>query len=219
MTRLKLTPINTLGAEFKRTKSEKAFKEIYDRLRGGVINYYSNFGKDHQIVEDSYNEAMISFWANIDKLDIVNYSVSTNVYLKTKQSIIRHNLKKERSTGSGGGHLQETSDISDNISFANNDIANGKHAKYVNAINSRITISDEDVYIDAESRHIFWSLVKKAKFFDIVYDHYYNGLKYKELADKYKIEIQIVKNRVFHGKKQIKQILKKEYAEISKIFD
>jgi len=219
MSRLKLTPINTLGAEFKRTKSEKAFKEIYDRLRGGVINYYSNFGKDHQIVEDSYNEAMISFWANIDKLDIVNYSVSTNVYLKTKQSIIRHNLKKERATGNGSDFMQENSEISDNISFTNVDVASGKHGKYINAINSRVTLSDEDVYIDNETRNIFWSLVKKAKFFEIVYDHYYNGLKYKELANKYNIEIQIVKNRIFHGKKQIKQILTKEYEEISKIFD
>ena len=219
MSRLKLTPINTLGAEFKRTKSEKAFKEIYDRLRRGVINYYSNFGKDHQIVEDSYNEAMISFWANIDKLDIVNYSVSTNVYLKTKQSIIRHNLKKERATGSGNDFMQENSEISDNISFSNDDAVNGKYGKYANAINSRVTLSDEDVYIDNESRNVFWALVRKAKFFDIVYDHYYNGLKYKELADKYNIEIQIVKNRVFHGKKQIKQILIKEYEEISQIFD
>ena len=220
MSKSKLTPINVLGEEFKKTKSEKAFKEIYDRLRGGVINYYANFGKDHQIVEDAYNEAMISFWTNIDKLDIENFSVSTNIYLKTKQGIIRHNLKKERTTGSNNDFLQENSEVCDNVSYNSEQaIVTGKHGKYVDAINNRVSQSHEDDFIQEESINMFWQIVKSAKFYDIVYDHYYNGLKYKELAEKYGVDIQIIKNRIFHGKKQIKELITKEYEEISKIFD
>lgn len=216
----KRLPINALGAEFKKTKSEKAFKEIYERLREGVIKYYSNFGKDHQIVEDAYNEAMISFWVNIDKLDIENYSVSTNIYLKTSQSIMKQNSSKIKTTGEGDETIYKSKEEQASISNHNSsNIVVGKHGKYVDAINTKVSESYEDEYIKREDIKLFWNVIRSAKFYDIIYDHYYNGLKYKELATKYEVDIQIVKNRIFHGKKQIKELLKKEYEEISKIFD
>lgn len=219
----KAVSITSLGVEFKKTKSEKIFKEIYERLKTGVINYYSNFGKDHQVVEDAYDEAMISIWRDIDKLDVENYSISTNVYMKTKQHIIRDNIRTVRSCGENSSMLLESPEIIDNVLINNqksgNAIILGKHAKYQQHMNEVVAISAEDSFIEEETSEMFWSAIKQCKFYEIIYDHYYHGLKYKELSEKYGVEIQIIKNRIHHGKKQIKNILNKEYENISKIFD
>ena len=66
---------------------------------------------------------------------------------------------------------------------------------------------------------MFWDLLKNAKFYDIMYDHYFNGLKYKELSEKYNVDMHIVKNRIFHGKKQAEQLLNNNYEETYTIFN
>ena len=222
MLKKKAMPISALGLEFKKTKSEKLFKAIYDRLKTGVIQYYSNFGKDHQIVEDAYDEAMISIWRDIDKIDVENYSISTNVYMKTKQHIIRDNIRTSRSCGDAGGIFVDSPDVVDNILANNlnggNTIILGKHAKYQTHMNELIAKSEEDLFIKEEEITNFWNSVDKSKFSDMIKDHYCEGLKYKELSEKYGVEIQIVKNRIHHGKKQIKKILNNDYEKVSKIF-
>jgi RNA polymerase sigma factor (sigma-70 family) len=224
MSKEKAMPITALGLEFKKTKSEKLFKLIYDRLKHGVIQYYSNFGKDHQLVEDAYNEAMISIWRDIDKLDVKNYSISTNVYMKTRQHIIKDNIRTTRSCGNAGGIFVDSPDIVDNLLANNlnsgNSIILGKHAKYQEHMNTLVGKSEEELFIKEEEITNFLNFIDKCNFSDIIKDHYIEGLKYKELSEKYDIEIQIVKNRIHHGKKQIKKkILNTNYEKVSKIFD
>lgn len=208
---MKKKSLTLLGKEFKSTKSEKSFKELYERLQRGVINYYSNFGKDRQLIEDAYEEAMVSIWANIDKLDVENYSISTSVYMKTKQCIIKANNKKVKTTGEGGLSFNENGEnwtldgtIYNNSIDSSNIVKVDKYQEYMC---NRVHKSQEDIYIETELLDEFWSMAKKCRFYNEIYDFYFNGFSHKELSNKYGVEIQIIKNRIFHGKKEIKQIL------------
>lgn len=216
-------PITTLGVEFKKTKSEKIFKEIYERVKPGVINYYSTFGKNHQLVEDAFEEAMISVWRDIDKLDVENFSISTNIYMKTRQHIIRDNIRTLRVCGESIDSMGESSEMAENILVNNHNSGNtiilGKHSKYQEYVNEVYCSSVEETFIVSEANQAFWDTVKKCKYFDVIYDHYFHGLKYKELCEKYNIDMQTVKNHIHHGKNQIKKILNIEYENIYKIFD
>jgi len=215
-----------LGKKFKETRSEKTFKEIYDRLRVGVINYYSTFGKDHQLIEDSYTEAMISIWSHPDKIDTEQYSISTSIYLKTRQNIIKQNKNRARCTGDGNSLV--INEDSDNFvqEIEREVLSAGGDVVKISSIQS----SFEDEIIEQEKSEIFWKYIKTIKNHDLIYDYYVNEMLYKELAvkyfndgkeftdpNKYSSALSTVKNRIRAGKKMLTQKIKEHEETIKSL--
>ena len=186
--------IKQLGIEFKATKSEKKFKMLFDAMRPSVLNYYKKFNNPIEVIEDAFNEAMISIWNDIDKLEVEQYSISTMVYLKTKQKILSLNKK------SGG-------------QYSNYDIDDPVVTNIVLSENSEsaesMTYDMQDDYIRDESVETLWegirSILNNETSFNILYDKYANNMKSKDIAEKYNTKEQNVLNRVFNAKKKIQE--------------
>jgi RNA polymerase sigma factor (sigma-70 family) len=186
---MKKVNIKQLGIEFKRTKSEKTFKQLFDACKPGTIAYYKKFQNPIELLEDCYNETFIAIWNDIDKYDVEKYSISTMIYLKMKQNIIRHYK-------SVGGQFQSV-DIDDPI------VVN----KVITQDMDEMTYNLEEDYIADESVDTLWSSIKtilnNETSYNILYDKYANNMKSKEIADKYETKLQNVLNRIFNAKKKI----------------
>jgi len=181
--------IKALGIKFKETKSEKTFKELFDACKPGTINYYQQFNNPIELLEDCYNETLISIWNDIDKLDVEKYSISTMIYLKMKQNLIRHYK------GTGG-------------QFSNCDIDDPAITNQVMSEDKGDLIFDlQEHYIKDESIDTLWNNIKtildNETTFNILYDKYANNMNSKEIAVKYDTKVQNVLNRIFNAKKKI----------------
>ena len=184
--------IKALGIQFKKTKSEKSFKLLFDTVKPSVINFFKKFDNSIEIIEDAYNETMISIWNDIDKIDVEKYSISTMIFLKAKQNIIRHYKKV-------GGQFSNY-DIDDPI-VSNNVI-------FENAISSdELSYDIQEDYIKNESIKTLWcgieNILDNDKSYNILYDKYVNNMKTKDLAIKYNTKLQNILNRIFNAKKKI----------------
>jgi len=183
----KKTNISQLGRDFKETKSEKLFKQLFDLCKPGVINYYQKYGNSVESIEDAYNESMISIWTDIDKLDVEKYSISTMIYLKTRQKLIR-TIDKENSNNT--------------FSMDSNNLTNKIHNE------APETISDlQEEYIEDENIDTFWGNVRDILdddiSYNILYDTFVEKLSGKDIAEKYTVNTQTVANRIFQAKKKI----------------
>jgi RNA polymerase sigma factor (sigma-70 family) len=188
---MKKVNISQLGRDFQKTKSEKTFKLLFDACKPGVMRYFQRVGVKNSIesIEDAYTETMISIWKDIDKLDVTNYSISTMVFLKTKQQLIR------TSTRNG-------------VDFINLDISESFVESMVeNSDNSEQSYCLEDDYIKEENITGFWGSVQRELnnpiSFEILFDKYALNMSTKDIAKKYNENEQNVLNRVFNAKKKL----------------
>ena len=164
--------IKELGIQFKETKSEKKFKELFDTCKTSVINYYKNFDNPLEVLEDAYNETMISIWNDIDKFDVEKYSISTMIFLKMKQNLIRH----YKSVGGQYNNIDIDDPVNTNIV---NDNSNSEELSY----------DIQDDYIKDESVNELWDGIKivlgNEISYNYLYEKYANQMKTKEIAKKY----------------------------------
>lgn len=196
----KKTNIKQLGRDFQKTKSQKIFKQIFDSCKPGVVNYYSKFKENSiEMIEDAYNETMISIWNDIDKIDVNTYSISTMIYLKTKQKLIRNSSKE---------NLTESYSIDAHT-------LNKVHENSIEPIISDI----ENEFIEDEKINTFWNSIKDVVgngiTYTILYDTYVNNLSGKDIAKKYNINTQIIANRIFQAKKKLQKESKIYYEYLN----
>ena len=180
--------IKQLGIELKATRSEKVFKDLYDACKKSVINYYLQYDKNTEdMLKDCYNEAMIAIWNGIHKYDVEKYSISTMIYLKTKQEIIRRNKEME-----GKFQMDIDDPIVTNIVVSESDDS---------------TYDMQEDYIRDESADQLWDSIRQIlgndMNFNLLYDKYINNMSTKDLASKYNTKEQNVLNRIFNSKKKI----------------
>lgn len=193
--------ISQLGRDFQKTKSQKTFKQIFDLCKPGIMNHYKKFNNSVEAIEDAYNESMISIWADIDKLDVTKYSISTMIYLKTKQKLIRANKLAQDSA--------ETSYSMENASTLYK----------VHAESDELVSNVEEEYIVDENVATLWDSVKDLLdddlSYNILYDTFVEKLSGKDIADKYNVNTQTVANRIFQAKKKIGKAntIKDEYID------
>ena len=223
MTVVKRKPIAQLGVELKNTKDEKILKELYERLHKSVIDQYKGLASDTQLLEDAYTEAITTVWQTIDKLDVETYSISTVIYLKTKQRILRQNKLKGRTTGnmnlfftsdSDNNHVDQVSNLR---SF--DSMIYDKYKRNDDFFSDKIDEGPESTLMKGEGEKVFWNVLSPCKYLDLIYDYYCLDVKYKDLAEKYDLSIQTVKNRIRAGKKQIYEILNGRNEEIIKLLN
>lgn len=195
--------IKQLGIQFQESKSEKAFKALFVACEKGVHNKFLQFGNSIELIEDCYNETMISIWNDIDKFDVHTYSISTMIYMKMTQNIIRHYK-------SVGGQFTKC-DIDDPI------IVN----KVVTENMGDFTFDLQDDFIRDENVDTLWNSIEQVldneTNFKFLYDKYARNMSTKDIATKYGTLPQNVLNRVFNAKKKLesnKQNYKNLYNEI-----
>jgi len=192
-----------LGLEFYNTRTEKSYKELYDKVRPGLKSYVWNILKDNEAVEDVLANTLLKLWTKIDQYK-PEYQITTWLYrIAFNESLgyIRERNKKYSLTS-----MQEF----------------GIEVDSTNSLNETLSILLEDAEMKSEAD--FWEEENelmsrynlalkcindlKPMYRDILADRLIGNMKYEDIADKYGVPLQTVKNRIRRGKTLVTESMK-----------
>lgn len=196
-----------LAIEFKNTRSDKVFAELYNKMQPGLRNYVLNIVKDSDIADDITSVTLTTVHQKIDQYD-ENYQISTWAYrIAYNQCIGWLRIKKSKvsmdSLRDSGMEASESGLLPFQSSF-----------EY-----DQEFMSVEDEY--AHQEHVleskFNKVVEAIKALPPMYrgymeERFLNNQSYESILEIMKerepgINHQTVKNRIFRGRRIIKNQL------------
>ena len=191
--------IQRLAEDFITQKTDKSFKNLFDRLRPGVLNHCYLILKEQELAEDAFLNTMAKIWTKIEQYndDRGNfstwcYNIARNESLLLLKSRKKYNsrtdieiefLSEKNTIGNMGGVYN----MEDDFSYA-----------FMNEEN------DMDV--------IYESVLSEIRelpdlYRDIMIDREINNMKYKDIAEKYGIKKRSIATRIRRARNKIKKIM------------
>ena len=183
-----------LTEQFIENKSEKAFTTLYNRIKPGLTTYVNKIVKDRDIAEDIAVNTLTKMWTKIDQYD-PKYQITTWLYrIAFNESLGYINKRNKKSS------LDQLGEFGVEV---NN--SGSTHVSLADAFDDFYQMSEQD-YIDEDNEIMnqYESALKamdslKGMYKDIVVDRLINNMKYDDIAEKYDVSLQTVKNRIRRG--------------------
>lgn len=179
----KMTDLEVVQSVLNGNKDD--FEEIIRRYKNLVFAVIHRMTTDYEEANDTAQEVFIKIYKNLDKYSS-EYRFATWVIRITTNHVIDQRRRKK----------QETVPI-ENIDY---ELTNGD--------------SPESSYIETErSKELFRLIDQLPDMYKVPLLLYHkDGLSYMEIADRTKESLSKVKNRIFRGRKMLKESLMKEGA-------
>lgn len=231
---------NILAREYKETKSEKSFTQLYNAIKTPLNSFILSIVKDSDVTDDILQKTMIKVCQKIDQFD-TDYAITTWVYTIAKRECFRW-MKRHRDKHvslsiftDDGMHVSETEDGVNTMSF-NADL---NEDLFADDINKWDEVNETSLRYDLSVKAIN---NLKPMYREILVDNLVNGLKYKEIVyvlephlqephqrfengemtaeeskrfnAEYKKVLQKVKNRIRRGKMIIAEEVEKQMSEM-----
>ena len=197
-----------LALEFKNTRSEKAYAELYNKMRPGLWNYINNIVKDPDVADDITSTTLTRIYNLIDQYD-ESFQITTWAYRIAYNDCV--------------GHLRFINKRISMNAFSDNgidvDSSSGK-------LSFQEAVYDDPEHLTIEQRHLNddallnqqFEMAKVAinalppMYRPYLYELLINDKSYLEILDIMKerekdINLQTVKNRIFRGRKIVKKQL------------
>ena len=192
-----------LTEQFIENKSEKAFTTLYNRIKPGLTTYVNKIVKDRDIAEDIAVNTLTKMWTKIDQY-YPKYQISTWLYrIAFNESLGYINKRNKKSS------LDQLGEFG--VEVNNN---GSTHVSLADAFDDFYQMSEQD-YIDEDNEIMnqYESALNamnglKDMYKDIVVDRLINNMKYDDIAAKYDVSLQTVKNRIRRGKALIAEQIK-----------
>lgn len=192
-----------LTEQFIENKSEKAFTTLYNRIKPGLTTYVNKIVKDRDIAEDIAVNTLTKMWTKIDQYD-PKYQITTWLYrIAFNESLGYINKRNKKSS------LDQLGEFG--VEVNNN---GSTHVSLADAFDDFYQMSEQD-YIDEDNEIMnqYESALNamnglKDMYKDIVVDRLINNMKYDDIAEKYDVSLQTVKNRIRRGKALIAEQIK-----------
>lgn len=187
--------IQLLAENFIKTKGEREFKSLYDRVQPGVLNHCYSILKDFELAEDAFLNAMSKVWQKIDQYDSERGNFSTWCYniarneslllLKSRKRYISQTSEEMEYTSAKSEERNPSYDIEEDPLW---DFLSGG--------------SDiDDIYEQVIDEIKELPLIYR----DIMIDREINGMKYKDIADKYDIKKRSIATRIRRARTRIRK--------------
>jgi RNA polymerase sigma factor (sigma-70 family) len=184
-----------LTENFIETKSEKAFTELYEKIKPGITSYVNKIVKDRDIAEDIAINTLTKMWTKIDQYD-PKYQITTWLYRIAFNESLGYINKRNRKSS-----LDQLSEFGVEVN------SNGTtHVSINDALDEFYEMSEQDhIDEDNEIMEMYEGALNamnglKDMYKDIVVDRLINNMKYDDIALKHNISLQTVKNRIRRGK-------------------
>lgn len=185
---MKTKSIQELAEIYLKTESEKDFVKLYERIRPGLLNHCRNIVSDPDIAEDALSNTLCKIWTKSYQYDPERANFSTWCYniarneaillLKTGNKYVSIPFETDTEGSNLEGHISlqeyETAGIIPGEAIVNEE--------------QRI----EDLYKDVIERLYLLPPIYK----DILIDREINKMRYKEIAEKYKMNRRAVSTRI-----------------------
>lgn len=191
--------IQRLAEDFITQKTDKSFKNLFDRLRPGVLNHCYLILKEQELAEDAFLNTMAKIWTKIEQYndDRGNfstwcYNIARNESLLLLKSRKKYNnrtdieiefLSEKNTIGDMGGVYN----MEDDFSYAFMSEENDMDAIYESVLSEIRELPD--------------------LYRDIMIDREINNMKYKDIAEKYGIKKRSIATRIRRARNKIKKIM------------
>ena len=187
--------IQVLAENFIRQRDDRSFKFLYERVKPGVLNHCYTILKDLELAEDAFLNAMSKGWQKIDQYDTTRGNFSTWCYniarneslllLKSRKRIVSRSLEEMEFESSRAEEKSPTYNIEDDPLW--------------NFLSGGSDIDDVYEQVIEEIREL------PELYRDIMIDREINGMKYKDIADKYGIKKRSIATRIRRARTKIRK--------------
>jgi RNA polymerase sigma-70 factor (ECF subfamily) len=197
MAKQKQDSLKDLGLKFKETRSEKAFTELYYRIRPGLFNYVNNILQNSEDSNQTVSQVMSVVYDKIDKYDS-KWHISTWIYriAYTHACMVIRYRKAAKTTPLSYFENSENKNWISKIEY--DSIEN--HTDHL-VVQEELDEANAEIL---KMRNIVNSLPDEYK--DVIQEKFFNELQYDEISKKLNIPLHTVKNRVARGKRIIKEM-------------
>ncbi len=185
-----------LAENFVATKSESDYVQLYKKVKPGLRSYIFKTVKDSAAAEDILTNTLTKLWTKIDQYD-PQYQITTWLYRIAFNECLGWIRERNRkysldSMQEFGLDIEEsTGKLTSNISDLMEDYEMKTEADYL----------AEDAELDRVYESTLVAMDKlKPIYKNILVDRIINEMKYEDLADKYKLPLQTIKNRIRRGR-------------------
>lgn len=188
------TTYRELAENFIATKSERDYKALYEKIKPGLRSYIYNVVKDNEATDDILTNTLTKLWTKADQYD-PKYQITTWLYrIAFNECLgwIRQRNKKRS--------IDALNDYG---------ISTEKYLSRTSAQDLLVEMEykSEQDWVDEDNAIVdqYESVLKsinalKPMYKGILEDRLLNNMKYEDIADKYNLPLQTIKNRIRRGK-------------------
>lgn len=183
-----------LSENFIRTKSERDYNALYARVKPGLKNYIANVVKDAEATDDILTNTLTKMWTKIDQYD-PSYQITTWLYRIAfneclgwiRQRNAKYSLEAMKDYGI---------EISDQYAHTS-----ARDLLIEAELKTELEWLEEDQNLTNRYELALTSIDNlKPMYKSIIEDRLLNNMKYEDIAEKYNLPLQTVKNRIRRGK-------------------
>ena len=183
-----------LAENFTTSRSEKDYKVLYDKIKPGLENYVFNVVKDNEAKDDIVTNTLTKMWTKIDQYD-PQYQITTWLYRIAFNECLGwiRQRNKKRSIDA----LQD-SGIEVSRYYARTsakDLLVEMEYK-----SEQDWIDEDDELMNRYEQALKGIETLKPMYKGILEDRLLNNMKYEDIAKKYELPLQTIKNRIRRGK-------------------
>jgi RNA polymerase sigma factor (sigma-70 family) len=203
----------TLMLDFQATKSHQSFTKLYKKLSPSLKNYIRGIVKDSDVTEDLLANTFTKIYTKIDQYD-PQWQASTWSYTIAHRECLRW-IKKERNPRVSLSYFNENG--SDVISDDDTNVMSNSNTSRIEVQGSKTEsqfLEEDETLINQYDFAIESIQNLKPMYREILTDNLVLGMKYREIADKYELPLQTIKNRIRRAKQLVVESLTKEFGKI-----
>jgi RNA polymerase sigma-70 factor (ECF subfamily) len=211
--------LQQLGMQYFNTRTHENYIILYNELKPRFqffINKYYNAANElsHMDVEDCVSDALLKIFINIDSYnEYFKFSTWSYTIAKNEALIKLSKKKKYKEVSMNNGELTHTAGSSDSSqSQAKMFIESSVKDQYIDNPDA-----DKQIKNDA-LRYLIRSVIKEIRELDdrykgIIWDREVHKMSYKDLAEKYKLDMPKCKIYIHKGRRILKNRLQHLYDE------
>ena len=193
-----------LASEFKNTRSEESFSQLYKKIKPGLTSYVNKILKDPELTQDVVSTTLTKIFLKIDQYN-EDYQITTWAYKIAYNDAIGkiRDRQKRVSMNAFTDAGQDVRRAAVPASIADDDLTNDEYLEEDNILQQKFDKTTEAIK----------SL--PALYRPYMVERFLNNRSYNDILDMMQskekgINLQTVKNRIFRGRKLVKDSLNNE---------
>jgi RNA polymerase sigma factor (sigma-70 family) len=183
-----------LSENFIKSKSEKDYGALYQRVKPGLRNYIRNVVKDNEATEDILTNTLTKMWTKIDQYD-PKYQITTWLYRIAFNECL--GWIRQRNTKYSLDAMKEYGiEVSEQYGHTS-----ARDLLIETEMKTEQDWYDEDYALTTRYELALKNINDlKPMYRVIIEDRLINNMKYEDIATKHKLPLQTIKNRIRRGK-------------------
>jgi len=192
-----------LSENFIKSKSERDYNALYIRVKPGLRNYIYNVVKDNEATDDILTNTLTKMWTKIDQYD-PSYQITTWLYRIAFNECLGWIRQRNRKY-SIDAMKEYGIEVSEHYSHtsAHDLLIEMEHKTELDFI------EEDQAIMDSYELALKAINDLKPMYREILEDRLLNDMKYEDIAVKYNVPLQTVKNRIRRGKILIQESMTK----------